>query len=104
MAFQMAKGNWFFRLQIDVPYDGDLNKLFIQICHKFGWYRAKPDGSPDYTQFEGEIPEVKILTLPNPSILESKYPGITDAMRLLQFAAISEGLEQLNLATPESEQ
>lgn len=95
MAIILSKGNWFFRLQIEVPHDGSLDNLIIQICHKFGWFQAKEDGEPDYTKFEGEIPGTQILTLPNPNQLEVKYPGITEAMQFLQFVAISEGLEQL---------
>ena len=95
MSFSLTKGDWFFRLQIEVPPDGDLTKLIIQICHKIGLYEVKSDGTPNYGKLEGEVPGMSILTLPNPDVLESKYPGITDAMKLLQYVAIKEGLEQL---------
>lgn len=96
----LAKDNYFFRFQVGVPCDGDIEKLELEICHKYAWYQANPDGTPDHSLFEGELPGVKILALPAIPLLEELYPGITKAIILVQTAAIMEGIKLLNPPEP----
>lgn len=116
MTDSIVKGDWWFRVQIDVPQDGrmgeDLDKeenldrskfLAVQICHRQGLYIASPDGTPDYAQLVGVVPGNKILDIPTVNKLKDKYPKIVESLKYLQYVAIEEGLLALNPPSSESE-
>lgn len=92
MSFQVTKGIHFFRLQAEIPKDGNPYEMIVQLCARESLYEANEDGSPNYQKLVGQTSEQAILTLPNLSEMEIKYPGIVDAIRLIQFASVSEGL------------
>lgn len=88
-----VKGYYFFCLQMQVPPDGNLQGLIIELCVKEVYYPVV-DGVPDYTVIKGDVPgSVQIIPITNPTQLESLYPGLIQSMTFLQQVAINEGLK-----------
>lgn len=95
MSETLTKGYHFFRLQVEVPPDGNLQQLIVQLCVEEVYY-AVVNEIPDYTVIKAKVPNsVKIITLDNVVELNTKYPGLVDAMRFLQQVAIQEGVSYL---------
>lgn len=85
----VVEGDYFFRLQTEVPPDGNLAGLVNEICHKIAFYEIDENGQPNYKKIISEKPEITIIKLPNPTELEDEFPGLINAMRLIQIASIT---------------
>ncbi len=87
----------FFRFQIDI-----INEFFTdsnyELCARKVYYGVNPDGSTNYQDIKGEIPgTTRILKMPRPDEIESRFPGITQSMEFVQQVYIQLGVEQLEL-------
>lgn len=93
MSETLTKGYHFFRLQVDVPPDGNLKLLVIQLCVEEVYYATK-DGVTDYTTIKAKVPNsVKIIPIKSILELEQEYPGLVESIKLVQKVAIEQGLK-----------
>lgn len=113
MSDLIVKDDWWFRVQMDVPQNGNLGEdqdeeynpnpgevLTVQVCHRYGLYIANEDGSPDNTQMVGVVPGDRILNIPTVNKLKNKYPKLVECLKYLQYVAIVEGSLALNPPPP----
>lgn len=77
----------FFRLQTgEIPVDGDLLKVIVQLCHQ----HSIVDTSTG--QVLGHSPGEGIIDLETPEELELEFPGFTERMDWIKIALVTKAL------------